>query len=276
MRTPERSDRRATPRCEPRDNARNEMSKMRRGKERSGHAAYVQCRRYIAAYTLVFHRNDFKSYNASRNMGIDLDEFYDSPDVDATILIVGPPGSGKGTQSPRLCAERPGLVYLESGVLVRDWVKQGSDLAKAYAPRLARGELLDDAQMFDVYRENRARMIENGVYTPNVSVLLADGYPRTVGQATANTMLNVYGIIELYVEDPEVLVRRIQRDPKRAHRTDNDRDTILHRIKVYEEKTLPMVEFYASRGVPVAGVDAEYDIDAVTSMVSDACKSFIY
>lgn len=194
----------------------------------------------------------------------------DNEAKDNAILIVGPPGSGKGTQSARLCAARPDLIYLESGALVREWVKQGSDLAKAYAPQLAKGVLLDDDQMFAVYKENRARMISSGEYRPGTSVLLADGYPRTIGQAIANTMLNVHGIIELCVDNPLVLVQRIQNDPKRAHRTDNDRETILRRIQFYNEKTEPMLELYANRGVPVCTYDASLDLETVQASVFSA------
>ncbi|HIH23929.1 TPA: nucleoside monophosphate kinase [Candidatus Woesearchaeota archaeon] len=192
---------------------------------------------------------------------------------DNAILIVGPPGSGKGTQSAHLCTARPNIVYLESGALVREWVKQGSDLAKAYAPQLDQGVLLDDDQMFAVYKENRARMASNGDYIPGSSMLLADGYPRTVGQAIANTMLDVHGIIELRVDNPHVLVQRIQNDPKRAHRTDNDRETILRRIQFYNEKTEPMLDVYAMRGVPIHTYDASLDLETVQASVFAAYTS---
>lgn len=195
---------------------------------------------------------------------------------DNAILLVGPPGSGKGTHSELLCSTYPQLFHLESGALVREWVKRGSDLAKAYAPQLARGELLNDEQMFLVYLESRDRFIKEGRYDPKSQWMLADGYPRTLGQAQANDRLRVRGIIELQVGDPETLVQRIQNDPKRAHRTDNDRDTILNRIKVYEVQTPPMLEFYRSRGVPVTSINAEVYLTTVAMDVLNAMGEFLY
>ncbi len=205
------------------------------------------------------------------------------------LLIIGPPGSGKGTQAARV-AERLGLKHLSTGDILREAVKEQTELglkAKAY---MEKGELVPDELMLALIAEELDRLSGAG--------WILDGFPRTMPQAEAlEKMLDEReeGIdrVVLVDVDYEVIVRRLTsrrvcpscnavynietKKPREDNRCDNcgteliirpdDREeTVRNRLKVYDEQTAPVVDFYRNKGNLVT-VKGEGDIEEITAEI---------
>jgi len=157
------------------------------------------------------------------------------------LLLIGAPGSGKGTQAVRL-AERLGITHISSGDLLRQHVTDGTTLGKTVKEYVTRGDLVPDQMVLDMLRKPIVTASENGGY-------VLDGFPRTVEQAeiaydTAKDLgVAVQVGIYLAVERQE-LVRRLL---ARGRGSDDTQDVIEHRLEVYEDKTRPMIAYYAER-----------------------------
>lgn len=157
------------------------------------------------------------------------------------LLLIGAPGSGKGTQAVRL-AERLRITHISSGDLLRQHVADETPLGKTVKEFVTRGDLVPDNLVLDMLRKPIVSASENGGY-------VLDGFPRTVEQAevaydTAKELgVAVQVAIYLDVERQE-LVRRLL---ARGRGSDDTEAVIEHRLEVYEEKTRPMVAYYADR-----------------------------
>ncbi len=203
------------------------------------------------------------------------------------IVILGPPGAGKGTQARRLC-ERLGVPHVASGDLFREHLKNDTDLGRLARGYIDRGGLVPDDVTIAMIRERLSR--------PDAAVgALLDGFPRTRPQAEAlDQMLADFGgkidaVAVIRVGVP-VLIRRLMgrlmcragghiyhedyNPPRRAgvcdidgselyQRSDDDEATVTHRIQVYLAETAPLIAHYRRRGV-VAEVDGDRPIEAVT------------
>ena len=157
------------------------------------------------------------------------------------LLLIGAPGSGKGTQAVRL-AQRLGLTHISSGDLLRQHVTEETALGKEVKEYVTRGDLVPDELVLDMLRKPIVAANESGGY-------VLDGFPRTVDQAkiayeTAKALgVAVQVAIFLDVERPELIRRLLAR--KRG--SDDTQEVIEHRLEVYEEKTRPMIAYYAKR-----------------------------
>jgi adenylate kinase len=157
------------------------------------------------------------------------------------ILLIGAPGAGKGTQAVRV-AERFGITHISSGDLLRQHVADGTRIGRAVQEYVRRGDLVPDAYIMDMLYKPVVAASASGGY-------VLDGFPRTVEQAEAAFQvagdLGVAVQLAVYIEVPSAeLVRRLL---ARGRGADDTEDVIAHRIKVFEEKTLPMVDYYAER-----------------------------
>jgi len=179
------------------------------------------------------------------------------------ILILGPQGSGKGTQAKRIAA-RYGVPHVATGDILRSAVADGSELGKRVAPILESGDLVPDDLMVDLIRERIAE--ERG--------FVLDGFPRTVPQAEAlDAMLDEIGkpvdaVLLLQVSDDVALERLIGRG-RAEGRADDAPDAIRNRLRLYHGLTEPVVERYRGEGTLV-GVDGEQSIDEVAEAIQDA------
>src|SRR5579875_704411 len=157
------------------------------------------------------------------------------------LLLIGAPGAGKGTQAERL-AERFGLAHISSGDLLRQHVKDETALGRTIKTYVDAGDLVPDAVVMDMLRKPVVAANENGGY-------VLDGFPRTVDQAkaafeTASKLgVEVQAAVHLDVPDEE-LIRRLL---ARGRGSDDTEDVIAHRLQVYREKTMPLLEYYANR-----------------------------
>ena len=176
------------------------------------------------------------------------------------ILIFGPPGSGKGTQSVRL-AEKFNLLHLSTGDMLRAEIGAGTELGKKMSAIMSKGELVPD----EVVIEMIAAKIDG---EKNKAGFLFDGFPRTVAQTIAlEKMLNerkmqIDSMLVLDVDHDELVKRLIGRAELSGRADDKDPAVIENRIDVYKEKTEPIIDFCKQKGLyqPVNGVGGIDDI----------------
>jgi len=182
------------------------------------------------------------------------------------ILILGPQGSGKGTQARRI-ADVYDVPHVATGDILRRAVAEGTELGERVAPILERGDLVPDDLMVDLIRERLAD--EDG--------FVLDGFPRTVPQAEAlDAMLDEIGkpldaVLLLEVSDDVALERLLGRGAEEG-RPDDAPDAIRNRLRLYHGLTEPVVERYRAEGTLLA-VDGEQPIDAVSTAIEDALES---
>ena len=183
------------------------------------------------------------------------------------LMILGAPGSGKGTQG-RLLAEHLGIPQVSSGELLRSAVSQRTPLgleAKAY---MDRGDLVPDRVIVGLIREILDADGGRGV--------LMDGFPRTVPQAEAvDRILAERGeqvdlVLLLDVEEGELVKRLLARASKEG-RSDDNLESIRQRLRVYHRQTAPLIEYYERQGVVkrVAGTGV---VDQIQARVRDAVR----
>jgi adenylate kinase len=183
--------------------------------------------------------------------------------MEPTVVLLGPPGSGKGTQAERL-HEQLGFAQLATGDLLRAAREEGTDLGREAAEFMDRGDLVPD--------ELIVAMIRDALASCDREPVLLDGYPRTVAQAEAlEDALDDRGrelTAAILIDVPDDLVaERIMR--RGQGRSDDDPETVKERLEVYHRQTEPLVSFYEDRGL-LRRVDGAQDPDAVEADVRAA------
>jgi adenylate kinase len=157
------------------------------------------------------------------------------------LLLIGAPGAGKGTQAEKLSA-RFNIAHISSGDLLREHVRNQTSLGQRIKTYVDAGDLVPDALVMDMLRKPVVAASEAGGY-------VLDGFPRTVDQAkaafeVANRLgVEVQAAVHLYVPDQE-LIRRLL---ARSRGSDDTEEVIAHRLEVYQEMTIPLLEYYANR-----------------------------
>lgn len=185
------------------------------------------------------------------------------------FLLFGPPGAGKGTQAQLLSAEY-GLPQIASGDLFRDNLKRMTPLGQLAKQYMDKGELVPD----DV----TIRMIRERLSQPDAQRgALLDGFPRTVAQAQAlDSLLAEFGgkvDLVLYMKVREsVLLERLAGRAAQSGRDDDKPEVHLKRIRVFEEQTAPLIEFYRARDVLVE-IDGERTVPEVTAQLKAAVEA---
>jgi len=182
------------------------------------------------------------------------------------IVLLGPPGSGKGTQAA-LLGEQLGIPAVSTGELFRAHIAGGTELGRQAAAFAAAGDLVPDDITVAMVAERLGRPDCRDGY-------LLDGFPRTIGQAEhlreelAARGTGLDAVLELVVEDEELIrrmsTRRMQVDGVWVVREDDEPDTVRHRLSVYRELTAPLVDFYAAQGLLVR-IEAGGEVAAVAA-----------
>jgi adenylate kinase len=177
------------------------------------------------------------------------------------LLLLAPPGAGKGTQGERLAALF-GVRHIAAGDLLRAQARAEGRLGREIAGYQARGDLVPDEIVFDVLTPAVVEAAARGGY-------ILDGFPRTLPQATvaaglgAQLGVTLDAAVYLYASE-EVLTRRLLARAGQGGRTDDTADVIRHRLRVFGETTGPLVGYYRERGILVA-VDADQSPESVTA-----------
>jgi adenylate kinase len=177
------------------------------------------------------------------------------------LLLLAPPGAGKGTQGERLAAWS-GARHIAAGDLLRAEAGAGGPLGREIAACQARGDLVPDQVVLDVLIPAVVEAAAAGGY-------ILDGFPRTLPQALAaadlGARLGVTLHAAVYLHAPEeVLTQRLLDRASEGGRADDRADVIRHRLQVYAETTGPLVPYYEERGILIA-VDANQPPESVTA-----------
>lgn len=187
------------------------------------------------------------------------------------IVIFGPPGSGKGTQSEKII-EKYGLGHISTGDVLRKEMADGSELGKEAKGFIEKGELVPDSVIIGMLASTLDGLgAKSGV--------IFDGFPRTTAQAAAlKEMLQERGtdvsvMLSLEVPKQELIDRLLLRG-KTSGRSDDNLETITKRIEVYNEQTAPVIDFYKGEGshVAIKGIGEIDEIFASISSAIDAVK----
>ncbi len=176
------------------------------------------------------------------------------------VVLIGAPGSGKGTQGVVL-AEWLSVPYLSTGDLLRDQAADGTPLGRRVAPYLDQGELVPDDLIFDVVRDRLKALEARGGY-------VLDGFPRTVSQAEEadESMPGGLADVVVYLSLPDDVARERLRHREEGRTDDADEETIEHRLRVFHSETEPVVDYYRSRGI-LRSVDGDRPPEEVTAAV---------
>ncbi len=213
------------------------------------------------------------------------------PGLGRAVILLGPPGAGKGTQAQRI-AQRYQLPHLSTGDMFRDNIQRETELGRKAKPLMERGELVPDEIVLG--------MVADRINQPDcANGFVFDGFPRTLQQAGDLERIckahHLRCTIVLHmVVNPELLMRRLtgrrickvgghiyniyERPPRREgicdidggeliHRADDSEGVIGERLAAYNRQTQPLVEYYTKRGL-LSPVDAMADADAVTGSIA--------
>jgi adenylate kinase len=184
------------------------------------------------------------------------------------MLIMGPPGAGKGTQGKKV-AEEFGIPEISTGAIFRSNVAEKTELGKVVSAIMEKGELVPDSVTVDLVADRLAK--------PDTAPgFLLDGFPRTVAQAEAlDGILAKLGItldaVLSLVVDGETLVQRMMKRAEIEGRADDNEETIRRRFEVYTAETEPLLALYRDRGLLVE-VDGLGAVDEVHARIVAALK----
>lgn len=206
------------------------------------------------------------------------------------LILLGPPGAGKGTQAKRI-VEKYEIPQISTGDMFREAVSKGTELGKKAKEYMDRGELVPDEIVIGIVKERLSQPdCENG--------FILDGFPRTIKQAEAlDDMLDdmnrkIDAVINISVPDEEIMKRIVYRrvckncgavynliySPPKVdgkcdkcggelyHRDDDKEETVKERLRVYREQTQPLIDYYTRKGI-LYNVDGTKSIDDVWNQI---------
>lgn len=183
------------------------------------------------------------------------------------LVLLGPPGSGKGTQA-ELLAERLSVPAISTGDMVRAAIASGSELGRRVDEIVASGSLVDDDTMGSIVRQRLAEAdVQDG--------FLLDGYPRTMPQAEtlasilADLEVDLDSVVMIDVPEDELVRRLLDRG-----RADDQEAVIRHRLEVYHEQTAPLVAHYRERGRLIE-IDGFQGIEEVAASIAEALAQVV-
>ncbi len=184
------------------------------------------------------------------------------------LILLGPPGAGKGTQA-KILEEKHGCTQLSTGDMLRAAVAAGSEVGLQAKEIMERGDLVPDEIVVGI--------ISDRVDEPDcASGFILDGFPRNVAQAEAldamleNKGLSLDAVVELGVDD-KILVGRIEKRAQETEggpRADDNVEALKKRLEVYHAQTAPLIGYYGDKGV-LKTVDGMADIDDVSNQIAE-------
>ena len=187
------------------------------------------------------------------------------------MLLLGPQGSGKGTQAKKISATY-GIPHIATGDMIREMKERPTELGRELREVYDRGDLVDDDLMIRLIRDR----LDRGDTLPG---FVLDGFPRTMAQAEAlDDLLRELGrdidvVFEFQVPDRQALLDRMLKRAAEEDRSDDTPEAIRRRLEVYEKETAPLVEYYRSTRGNVVGIHADRTIDQVFSEIRNALSA---
>lgn len=177
------------------------------------------------------------------------------------IVLLGPPGSGKGTQAA-LLTDRLGIPHISTGVLLRTAVDQGTELGRRAQRYMDAGDLVPDELMLGLIEERLGADDVGGGF-------ILDGYPRNLAQAEAldGVLERISQPVDIALDievDAEAIVERLANRARQEGRSDDTEEVVRNRLRVYQEHTAPVAGYYADRGKlrTVDGMASIEDVNA--------------
>jgi len=183
------------------------------------------------------------------------------------LILFGPPGSGKGTQSTRI-AEKYNLVHTSTGDIFRKEIRDGSPLGLKVQSIIEKGELGPDDLLVDILRAALQRA------AGNIDGFVMDGFPRTIRQAEdfdkllKETGETVSLVLALEVDEEEVVTRLLKRAQMEGRKDDSE-EVIRNRMKVYHAQTHPLMDYYSKQGK----FQSVRGVGSVDNIFADICKT---
>jgi adenylate kinase len=177
------------------------------------------------------------------------------------ILVLGPQGSGKGTQAQRIKATY-GIPHIATGDMLREMRELDTPVARELRTVLDRGDLVDDELMIELIRERLSRGDTLGGF-------VLDGFPRTMPQAEAlDDLLGELGrdldvVFDFQVPEREVVLERLLARAASEGRSDDTPEAIQRRLELYDRETAPLVDYYRTHQANVVGIHADRSVDQV-------------
>ncbi len=187
------------------------------------------------------------------------------------ILLLGPQGSGKGTQAKRI-AKTYGLPQIATGDMIRQIKDLDTPLGRELKEVYDRGDLVDDELMIRLIRDRLSR----GDTLPG---FVLDGFPRTMAQAEAlDELLEELGrsidvVFEFQMPDRQKLLERMTARAAEESRSDDTPEAIQRRLEAYDRETAPLVEYYRTTRGNVVGIHADRTVDEVFHEIQEALSS---
>lgn len=187
------------------------------------------------------------------------------------IVIFGPPGSGKGTQSARI-VEKYKLIHLSTGDLLREEMSKGTPLGQEVRKFIDQGMLVPDEIIIRELYEKASEHLDS----PG---LIFDGFPRTIMQAEMlDQMLESHDmpvdiVLSVNVEEEELFKRMMGR-AEDSGRSDDKAEIISQRIEVYKQQTLPLIDYYKKQG-KIAAINGMAPVDVVFSRITRAVDTYL-
>lgn len=190
-----------------------------------------------------------------------------------SVLLVGAPGAGKGTQG-RALGELPGFFHCACGDVFRT-LDPSSEIGQLFAEYSARGELVPDDVTVKLWLDRLSQLEYSGEWRPKRDILVLDGIPRNVSQARLlSEHTEVLRIIELVCPDRDILIRRIRSRALKSNRLDDaSEDVIRHRLDIFEQETRTLIEHYPKE--LHRPIDARQAPVLVLAEIIDAIRDFV-
>jgi adenylate kinase len=187
-----------------------------------------------------------------------------------SILLIGPPGVGKGTQG-RMLGSIPGFFHLATGDMFRSLDKE-SEIGLEFTRYSSQGLLVPDFLTVRLWRQHVEQLIARELYLPTTDILLLDGIPRSEPQAESmQEYINPFLIIHLVCEDIDEMVRRMQKRATEQGRPDDaDEPIIRRRFEVYKDQTAPVLACYDTElveDIDALGTQAEVLLRILSKVV---------
>ncbi len=181
------------------------------------------------------------------------------------LLIMGPPGAGKGTQA-KILAKKYNILHLSTGDILRHEIDKKTEIGLEAQSYMNRGDLVPDSVLLTIVKNALTKLKDTGV--------ILDGFPRTVPQAEGlnkifeNLDSRIDYILNIYVE-PNILIKRLIERAKNSGREDDTEEVIINRQKVYQDLTEPLIHFYKNK---IIQIDGDGPIEEVTNRILETMQ----